>query len=104
MDALAPLFKELGKASGAKKGAITKHINRVIDALVSGGGARGGRDDRRQVDGKQLEKARRLGEGLLAEVLGRRSPATTSASSPHDLVLKPENRNKADWDTVVAWG
>src|SRR6186997_1009686 len=29
-EALAPLHKELGKATGSKKGAITKHINRVL--------------------------------------------------------------------------
>src|SRR5204862_8014070 len=33
---LAPLEKELTKAQGAKKGAITKHIMRVVDALLLG--------------------------------------------------------------------
>src|SRR6266571_1147273 len=36
-DALAPIRKELGKASGSKKGAITKHLNRVLDGLLAGG-------------------------------------------------------------------
>src|SRR4029077_5526096 len=35
-DALAPLRKELGKATGSKKGAITKHLNRVLDGLLEG--------------------------------------------------------------------
>src|SRR5205085_494630 len=35
-DALAPLRKELAKATGSKKGAITKHLNRVLAALLSG--------------------------------------------------------------------
>ena len=35
--ALAPLRKELAKATGSKKGAITKHLNRVLDALLGGG-------------------------------------------------------------------
>ena len=34
--AIAPLEKELEKATGAKKGAITKHIHRVVDALLTG--------------------------------------------------------------------
>src|SRR3989441_8014271 len=34
--ALEPLRKELAKATGSKKGAITKHLNRVVDALVGG--------------------------------------------------------------------
>src|SRR5204862_3916992 len=34
--AIAPLEKELDKAAGAKKGAITKHIMRVVDALLLG--------------------------------------------------------------------
>ena len=33
-EALAPLYKELAKATGSKKGAITKHINRVLDGLL----------------------------------------------------------------------
>jgi DNA-directed RNA polymerase subunit beta' len=105
IDALAPLFKELGKASGAKKGAITKHINRVIDALVSGSDPH--EEDGSivaKVDSKQLEKARGLGKGLLAEVLETAQPGEDIRELTHDLVLKPENRNKADWDTVVAWG
>ncbi len=35
--ALAPLHKELKKATGSKKGAVTKHINRVLDGLLDGG-------------------------------------------------------------------
>ena len=34
--ALAPLHKELKKATGSKKGAVTKHINRVLDGLLDG--------------------------------------------------------------------
>src|SRR6058998_3845271 len=33
---IQPLEKELAKATGAKKGAITKHIHRVVDALLEG--------------------------------------------------------------------
>ena len=49
LDAIAPLEKQLEKATGAKKGAITKHINRVVDALLDGDElARGGRRARRR--------------------------------------------------------
>src|SRR5207245_3600894 len=34
--ALEPLFKQQAKATGAKKGAISKHINRILDALIIG--------------------------------------------------------------------
>src|SRR5213076_1337126 len=34
---IRPLEKELSKATGAKKGAITKHIHRVVDSLLQGG-------------------------------------------------------------------
>ena len=33
-EALAPLYKELAKATGSKKGAVTKHLNRVVDGLL----------------------------------------------------------------------
>ena len=36
LTAIAPLEKELDKATGAKKGAITKHIHRVVDGLLAG--------------------------------------------------------------------
>jgi DNA-directed RNA polymerase beta' subunit len=34
--AIQPLEKDLTKATGAKKGAITKHIHRVVDSLLNG--------------------------------------------------------------------
>ena len=33
-EALAPLYKELAKATGSKKGAVTKHINRIVEGLL----------------------------------------------------------------------
>src|SRR5204862_7199987 len=36
LGALEPLFKQQAKATGSKKGAISKHINRVLDALLDG--------------------------------------------------------------------
>ncbi len=35
-EALRKLFKDAGKASGSKKGALTKHVNKVVEALLSG--------------------------------------------------------------------
>src|SRR6185312_14637522 len=34
---LKPLRKEQEKATGSKKGAVSKHINRIVDGLLSGG-------------------------------------------------------------------
>src|SRR5437879_10290880 len=34
--AIAPLEKQLAKATGAKKGAITKHIHRIVDTMLTG--------------------------------------------------------------------
>src|ERR687893_59710 len=36
-EALRPLFKQAAKATGSKKGAITKHVNKIEEALLSGG-------------------------------------------------------------------
>src|SRR6202795_916378 len=36
LNAIQPLEKDLAKATGAKKGAITKHIHRVVDSLLNG--------------------------------------------------------------------
>src|SRR5881409_2972144 len=61
---LEPLFKQLGKATGAKKGAITKHIMRIVDALLLGEEMH--EDDVAYVeaiDKKNLDKARDLGNG-----------------------------------------
>src|SRR5438128_395632 len=54
--AIQPLEKELEKATGAKKGAITKHIHRVVDGLLTGDGLN--EDDRAltsNVDTKNLD-------------------------------------------------
>ena len=77
--------KELAKATGSKKGAITKHVNRVLDGLLDKKASVHEEDVDlvSGVDQKQLEKARDLGKGLLREVLERPSRArapTTCAS------------------------
>src|SRR5262249_24165230 len=67
---LEPLFKQQAKATGSKKGAISKHINRILDALLEGDEiieedqqylARGGM--------KKLDRARDLRHRLVAHVV-----------------------------------
>ena len=92
-DALAPLRKELGKATGSKKGAITKHLNRVLDGLLHGGRVeRGGRRDRRRrrqeaprddsrARQRPARRARRPARGRRATTRSA-SSRTTSACAP----------------------
>src|SRR5659263_250700 len=64
--AILPLEKDLAKATGAKKGAITKHIHRIVDTMLTGDEVHS--DDVELVSGvdvKNLDKARDLGAGLL---------------------------------------
>ena len=74
-----------GQASGSKKGAITKHVHKLVDALLTGTELAG--DDAELVagvDAKNLEKAREVGNGLLADVLAQADagdPSRTCASS-----------------------
>src|SRR5207302_10667431 len=82
-DALAPLRKELAKATGSKKGAITKHLNRVLDGLLTG--TELNEEDAALVagvDAKRLETARGLGKGLLADLLAQAETDTDDAAVP----------------------
>ncbi len=108
-EALAPLQAEYEKATGAKKGAVTKHMNRILDALLAGTELEG--DDAELVavvDMKNLEKARELGNGLLREVLETAPPdgarPTSLRDLANDLCLKAEGRmQKEDLDALVQW-
>src|SRR5256885_15327638 len=67
---LEPLFKQQSKATGAKKGAISKHINRILDALLDGDEI--AEEDAKYIEGvdiKNLDRSRDLGNGLLADVV-----------------------------------
>src|SRR6266581_1444930 len=67
---LDPLFKQQAKATGAKKGAISKHINRILDALLDGDEI--AEEDAKYIEGvdiKNLDRSRDLGNGLLADVV-----------------------------------
>jgi DNA-directed RNA polymerase subunit beta' len=103
--ALAPLEKDLEKASGSKKGAITKHINRVVEALLSG--AELTEDDEKLVEGvdkKNLERARELGNGLLPETLDAAEPGADLRELANDLCLRTDGRiQKEDLDAIIQW-
>jgi DNA-directed RNA polymerase subunit beta' len=106
--ALAPLLSELEQASGSKKGALTKRLKRIQDALVAGEGLEG--EDAEMlasVDARNLEKARELGNGLLRELLASMTDQDSQDAVrdlANDLCLKAESRmHKEDLDTIVAW-
>jgi DNA-directed RNA polymerase subunit beta' len=107
-DALAPLQKQADKATGSKKGAVTKHMNRIKDALLAGEPVEGEDADlAKGVDLKNLEKARELGNGLLAELLealeGKETPEEVRELAG-DLCLKAEGRmEKGDHDAILQW-
>ena len=105
-EALRPLRAELEQASGSKKGALTKHVNKVLEILLEGGALEG--DDAALaagIDMKNLEKARTVGAGLLRDVLAKADPAGDPADVrelAYDLCLK-EGARKDDLDTVGQW-
>ncbi len=104
--ALEPLRTEVEKSSGSKKGAVTKHLNRVQDALLTG--AQIGEDDAalvESVDKKNLERAREVGSGLLADVVAAADPEADAAAVrelAYDLCLV-EGTKKDDLDAVTQW-
>jgi DNA-directed RNA polymerase subunit beta' len=107
-EAMAPLFKEADKATGSKKGAVTKHIKKVRDALLGDGEVEG--DDValvESVDRKNLAKARELGNGLLLELLETIPPGESPEAIrelANDLCLKTEGRmQKEDLDAIIQW-
>jgi DNA-directed RNA polymerase subunit beta' len=104
--ALEPLRIELEKSSGSKKGAVTKHIKRLQDALLQGGDLT--EDDTElvaSVDRKNLDRAREIGEGLLEAVLAAVDPEADAAAVrelAYDLCLV-EGTRKEDLDAVTQW-
>jgi DNA-directed RNA polymerase subunit beta' len=104
-EALAPLRAEQEAASGSKKGALSKHINRLTDALLGGGEVP--EDDAALVEGvdtKNLEKARELGNRLLADVLAQADDDTDLRELANDLCLRTDGKiRKEDLDTIVQW-
>src|SRR4051812_26220000 len=107
-EALAPLHKEADKATGSKKGAVTKHMNKVRDALLGGEELEG--EDVELVSGvdkKNLDKARDLGSGLLLELLETLTGGESLEEirdRANDLCLKAEGRmQKEDLDAIIQW-
>ena len=104
-DALAPLRLELHAATGSKKGAITKHLNRVVDALLGGGELT--EDDQALVTGvdlKNLERSRELGNGLLRDVLEQATDESDVRELANDLCLRTDGKiSKEDLDAIVQW-
>ena len=108
-EALAPLYKQLAKATGAKKGAVTKHINRILEGLLDKKAELSEEDAETvaNVDQKQLEKARDLGKGLLREVLEQSEPGASAdevRELTNDLCLRTDGKiSKEDLDAIVQW-
>jgi DNA-directed RNA polymerase subunit beta' len=108
-EALAPLNKQLAKATGSKKGAITKHVNRILEGLLDKKAEVHEEDVElvANVDQKQLEKARDLGKGLLREVLEQADPAASPddlRELTNDLCLRTDGKiAKEDLDAIVQW-
>ena len=108
-EALAPLDKQLAKATGSKKGAVTKHINRILEGLLDKKAELAEEDAElvANVDQKQLEKARDLGKGLLREVLEQAEPGASAEEMrelTNDLCLRTDGKiSKEDLDAIVQW-
>ena len=104
-DALAKLRKEQAKATGSAKGQVSKHINRITEALLTGGEV--AEEDQKTVasiDMKNLDKARELGNGLLAETLERADDETDVRELANDLCLRTDGKiQKEDLDSIVQW-
>ena len=104
--ALAPLRADLDNATGSKKGAITKHLKRLQEGLLTG--AELSAEDAAlvaDVERKNLDRAREVGNGLLAAVLAAIDPDADAAAVrelAYDLCLV-EGTRKEDLDAVGQW-
>ncbi len=105
-EALEPLRGDLEQASGAKKGAITKHLHKLLDQLLSGEELSG--EDAElvaSVDAKNLERARETGNGLLRDVL-ERAEADAGPEQVRELAYDlclVEGARKEDLEAVQQW-
>ena len=105
LQSIQPLEKDMAKAAGAKKGAITKHIHRVVDSLLEGTDIH---DDDvelvKGVDVKNLDKARELGNGLLRDVVDTWEEGQDIRELTNDLCLRTDGRiQKEDLDAIIQW-
>jgi DNA-directed RNA polymerase subunit beta' len=102
---LDPLFKQQAKATGAKKGAISKHINRILDALLDGDEI--AEEDAKYIEGvdiKNLDRSRDLGNGLLADVVDTWDGEQDIRELTNDLCLRTDGKiRKEDLDAIIQW-
>jgi len=105
LQAIAPIEKDLDKAAGAKKGAITKHLHRVVDGLLTGEELN--EEDAAlaaDVDQRNLEKARGLGKGLLKDVVDTWEAGQDIRELTNDLCLRTDGKiQKEDLDSLIQW-
>src|SRR6266702_4676099 len=105
LGALEPLFKQQAKATGSKKGAISKHINRILDALLEGDEV--AEEDEKiveKIDAKNLDRARELGNGLLADVVDTWDGEQDIRELTNDLCLRTDGKiRKEDLDAIIQW-
>jgi DNA-directed RNA polymerase subunit beta' len=105
LNGLEPLFKQQAKATGSKKGAISKHINRILDALLEGDEILD--EDAKFVSGvdkKNLDRSRDLGNGLLADVVDTWDGEQDIRELTNDLCLRTDGKiQKEDLDAIVQW-
>jgi DNA-directed RNA polymerase subunit beta' len=103
--ALAGLRRDQDSATGSKKGAVSKHINRLVDAMLAGEALEGeDAETIASVDAKNLEKTRELGNGLLREVLGAATDDTDVRELANDLCLRTDGKiQKEDLDALIQW-
>jgi len=103
--ALAPLRDEQDRAAGSKKGAVSKHINRVLAGLLEGSPLEGADTELiAGVDVKNLDKARDLGAGLLADVLAASGEGADVRELANDLCLRTDGKiQKEDLDALIQW-
>jgi DNA-directed RNA polymerase subunit beta' len=105
LEAIRPLEKQLDKATGSKKGAITKRIHRVVDTLILGDELN--EEDAQlagNVDMKNLEKARDLGNGLLQDLVNTWEEGQDVRELTNDLCLRTDGKiSKEDLDAIVQW-
>ncbi|TML86371.1 MAG: DNA-directed RNA polymerase subunit beta' [Actinobacteria bacterium] len=105
LNGLETLFKQQAKATGAKKGAISKHINRILDALLDGDEI--AEEDAKFVEGvdmKNLDRSRELGNGLLADVVDTWDGEQDIRELTNDLCLRTDGKiQKEDLDAIIQW-
>jgi len=102
---LAVLRKEQDGATGSKKGAVSKHINRLIATFVEGADIHPeDADVVAVVDTKNLDKARVLGNGLLADVVAADDGERDLRELSNDLCLRTDGKiQKEDLDALIQW-